>query len=61
MTLFSEYGLSLGLLTTVSIKEVGLKISNYLSDYPQAKSFAFCFIFLFQKPNQKIWRPRKYA
>ncbi|WP_271394161.1 hypothetical protein, partial [Aequorivita sinensis] len=30
---------------TFSIKEVGLKISNYLSDYPQAKSFAFCFYF----------------
>lgn len=27
------------------LKEVVLQISNYLLDYPQAKSFVFCFIF----------------
>jgi|SRR5690554_3381755 len=40
------------LYPTFSIKEVGLQISNYLSYYPQAKSFAFCFI-LFSKSQIK--------
>ena len=45
---------------TFSIKEVGLKKSNYFSDYPQAKSFAFCFIF-FSKSQIKRFGDLAYT
>jgi len=45
----------------VFIRIVGRKKGDYHSDEARAEFLNFLIIFLFNKPNLKIWRPRKCA